>query len=120
MGVNARFVGPYLVDAPHNQQFVAQRLERFEDSVETFLLQWGRNAQPEKYVECSHGNISRRNSGRRHFFQQRQPDRDATKTLQCRASFHGASSVFVVRTRSLVTMAVITACQVPPSSRASL
>ena len=48
VGVDSRFVGADVIDATQDQQFVAQRLERFQNAFEAFLLKRRRNSEPEE------------------------------------------------------------------------
>jgi hypothetical protein len=88
VGVDARLIDAHLVHAAHDEQLFGERLERFENSGETFFLQRGRNAQSEKDIERPGGDGGRLRRGARddHFFEQRQGDGNAAQSFEHRAS----------------------------------
>ena len=89
VSVDAGFVTANLVDIPHDQQFVGERFEWLENSVESFGLKWRRDAKSEEDVkgpDRGGGRLFIR-SGKCHLFEKRQPDRDGSQTFQrCTAS----------------------------------
>ena len=113
MRVDAAYVAAHLVHVAHDEQLVAQGLERLQHVLESFPLQWCGDAQPEKYIEGArwHGLRRRESIGGDHLLQQRQTDGDAAESLQEGAAidgrFHSLITVWVVCTRSLSTIAVM-------------
>jgi hypothetical protein len=57
VGIDPRLVAADLIDLPHDQQLLAQRLQGFQHPLKTLGLQRSGNAQPEEHVERPHGNI---------------------------------------------------------------
>ncbi len=131
MSIDALFVAANLIDVPHDQQLVGQRLERFQHAVESLGLQWSRDAQPEEDIEGPNGHRlinGAAGASHQHLVEQRQANGDRTGSTQNRATtdwlaghaglqlIHGESngSVLVIRTSSLVTIAFIRLDQVPP------
>jgi hypothetical protein len=75
MSVDASLVTPHLVDVAHDQQFVAERFEWFEDSGESLGLQWRRDTESEKEIEGSDRSLGCRSTLGRcldHLFEQRE------------------------------------------------
>jgi len=58
MSIDAGLVAPHLIHVPHDQKLLLQRLERFEYAIESFFLQGGGDAQSEKQVEGSDGDVA--------------------------------------------------------------
>ena len=48
-----------MIHTSHNQQFIAERLEGFQHTLKTFLLQRGWNSETKKHIKRSrrHGRI---------------------------------------------------------------
>ena len=109
VGVDAADVAANLIHLAHDEQLVAEWLERLEHAFEPLRLQRGGHAEPEKHVERPHRHgLGFR--GQCHFLQQRQADRDATQALERGSSVHSVhqfASVCVFCTRSLFMMARI-------------
>ena len=90
MGIDSVLVAANLIDVPHDQQLVGQRLERFEYAVEAFGLQRRGDAESEEDIKRPDRNRlghSPAGRGDQHLFQQRESNGDGSQSLeQCAAA----------------------------------
>ena len=75
MGIDPILVATDMIDAAHDQEFFAQRLQWFEYTVVSFGLQRGRNAKAKEDVEGANGG-GRSGGLYLHFLKKRQADGD--------------------------------------------
>ena len=57
MGIDSTFITADLVHFPHDEEFVAQGFERFQDTIEALALDRFRDAEPEEDIEGPDGNL---------------------------------------------------------------
>jgi hypothetical protein len=105
MSVDAGFIASNVINPSHDEEFVAQRLERFEDAIKALGLQGGRNAETEENVECADWNLRLGGRLRQHLFQKGQTnDGSGDSAEHCasgkkRRGSHGRDRIYLTDVR---------------------